>query len=102
MATANSTENVEALAAEIGENIYIDVAKWHLYLGDAKLHTPLAEKLLPMVASGDISEDSVIKVLQDIPIKLGGGKKTLPLADLMPMQCHVNLIDLLEEFQRKL
>ena len=102
MATANSSENVEALAAEIGENIYMDIAKWHLYLSNAKLATPLAEKLLPMVSSGDISEDSVLNVLQDIPIKLGGGKKTLPLADLMPMQCHVNLIDLLEEFQRKL
>ncbi len=102
MAAANSTESLEALAAEIGENIYIDIAKWHLYLGDAKLHTPLAEKLLPMVTSNDISEDGVIKVLQDIPIKLGGGRKTLPLADLLPMQCQVNLIDLLEEYQQKL
>ncbi len=102
MAAANSTESLEALAAEIGENIYIDIAKWHLYLGDAKLHTPLAEKLLPMVISNDISEDGVTKVLQDIPIKLGGGRKTLPLADLLPMQCQVNLIDLLEEYQQKL
>ncbi|MGI8934836.1 DUF3181 family protein [Leptolyngbya sp. BC1307] len=102
MAAANSTESLETLAAEIGENIYIDIAKWHLYLGDAKLHTPLAEKLLPMVTSNDISEDGVIKVLQDIPIKLGGGRKTLPLADLLPMQCQVNLIDLLEEYQQKL
>lgn len=102
MATANSTESLEALAAEIGENIYIDIAKWHLYLGDAKLHTALAEKLLPMVTSNDISEDGVIKVLQDIPIKLGGGRKTLPLADLLPMQCQVNLIDLLEDYQQKL
>jgi hypothetical protein len=101
MASANSTERVEALAAEIGENIYIDIAKWHLYLGDAKLHTVLAEKLLPMVVDNTISEDSVIKVLQDIPIKLGGGRRTLPLADLLPMQCQVNLIDLLEEHQHK-
>lgn len=102
MAAANSTESLETLAAEIGENIYIDIAKWHLYLGDAKLHTALAEKLLPMVTSNDISEDGVIKVLQDIPIKLGGGRKTLPLVDLLPMQCQVNLIDLLEEYQQKL
>ncbi|MGD1895355.1 MAG: DUF3181 family protein [Phormidesmis sp.] len=102
MATANSTEVLEGLAAEIGENIYIDIAKWHLYLGVAKLHTPLAEKLLPMVTSNDISEDAVVKVLQDIPIKLGGGRRTVPLAELLPMQCQVNLIDLLEEYQRKL
>ncbi|MEO1623374.1 MAG: DUF3181 family protein [Cyanobacteria bacterium J06632_3] len=102
MAAANSTEMLETLAAEIGENIYIDIAKWHLYLGVAKLHTELAEKLLPMVTNDSISEDAVTKVLQDIPIKLGGGRKTLPLADLLPMQCLVNLVDLLEEQQRNL
>lgn len=102
MVTANSTELLESLAAEIGENIYMDIAKWHLYLGVAKLHTPLAEKLLPLVTGDSVSEDGVTKVLQDIPIKLGGGRKTLPLSDLMPMQCHVNLIDLLEDFQRQM
>ncbi|MEO0770266.1 MAG: DUF3181 family protein [Cyanobacteria bacterium J06649_4] len=102
MSAANSTEMLENLAAEIGENIYIDIAKWHLYLGVAKLHTGLAEKLLPMVTDDNISEDAVTKVLQDIPIKLGGGRKTLPLADLLPMQCLVNLVDLLEEQQRNL
>lgn len=99
---ANSTETLESLAAEIGENIYIDIAKWHLYLGVAKLHTPLAEKLMPLVSDGNITEDAVTEVLQGIPIKLGGGRKTLPLSDLLPMQCLVNLVDLLEEFQRNL
>lgn len=99
---ANSSEALEKLAAEIGENIYIDIAKWHLYLGVAKLHTPLAEKLLPMVTENNISEDGVVKILQDIPIKLGGGRRTVPLVELLPMQCQVNLIDLLEEYQRSL
>ncbi|NET47260.1 MAG: DUF3181 family protein, partial [Merismopedia sp. SIO2A8] len=49
MAMANTTEAIEALAAEIGENIYIDVAKWHLYLRDAHLHTAIAEQIYPMV-----------------------------------------------------
>ncbi|MFK8184292.1 MAG: DUF3181 family protein [Phormidesmis sp.] len=102
MATASSTEALEGLAAEIGENIYMDIAKWHLYLGVAKLHTALAEKLLPMVTEDNISEDAVVQILNDIPIKLGGGRKTIPLAELLPMQCQVNLIDLLEEYQRKL
>lgn len=99
---ANSSEVLEKLAAEIGENIYIDIAKWHLHLGVAKLHTPLAEKLLPMVTENNISEDGVVKILQDIPIKLGGGRRTVPLVELLPMQCQVNLIDLLEEYQRNL
>ncbi|MFM7450504.1 MAG: DUF3181 family protein, partial [Leptolyngbyaceae cyanobacterium] len=33
----STSADVEALAAEIGENIYIDIAKWHLYLSDAHL-----------------------------------------------------------------
>lgn len=100
MSAPNASENIEALAAEIGENIYMDIAKWHLYLGVAKLHVPLAEKLMPMVASNDISEDNVTKVLAEVPIKLGGGRKTVALSDLLPMQCLVNLVDLLEDYQR--
>ncbi|BAU13455.1 hypothetical protein LEP3755_39940 [Leptolyngbya sp. NIES-3755] len=103
MATSSTSEAIEALAAEIGESVYIDVAKWHLYLNDAHLHTVLAERLFPLVSSGKtIQEDEVLKVVQGIPVKLGGGKREVPLLDLLPMQCQVNLIDTLEEFQRNL
>jgi len=102
MANAATTEAIESLAAEIGENIYIDVAKWHLYLANAHLHTVLAEQLYPMLASRSLQEDAVLKILQSIAVKLGGGKREVPLADLLPMQCQVSLMDLLEEFQRKL
>ncbi len=102
MARISQSEAIESLAAEVGENIYIDVAKWHLYLSNAHLHTVLAEQLYPMLTSGSLSEDAVTKVLQGIPVKLGGGKREVPLSDLLPMQCQVNLMDLLEEFQRQL
>ena len=102
MAKLSTSEAIENLAAEIGENVYIDVAKWHLYLSDAHLHTVLAEKLYPLLSSGSVQEEQVLKILQGIPIKLGGGKREVPLIDLLPMQCQVNLIDLLEEFQRNL
>lgn len=94
-------EEIEALAAEIGQNIYIDVAKWHLYLAEAHLHTVLAEQLYPLLENDSVSEDAVIAILQKIPVKLGGGKKELPLIDLLPMQCQVNLLDLLEEYKEK-
>ena len=99
---ANSSEAIETLAAEIGENIYIDVAKWHLYLSDAHLHTVIAEKVYPLIEDNSLSEDKVSEILQDIPIKLGGGKRELPLIDLLPMQCQVRLMDLLEEHQNNL
>ncbi len=97
-----TSEDLENLAAEIGQNVYIDVAKWHLFLNDAHLHTLLAEKFAPMLQSGSLKEDQVSQVLADIPVKLGGGRRELPLLDLLPMQCQVTLMDVLEEFQRKL
>lgn len=103
MAKLSTSEAIERLAAEIGENVYIDVAKWHLYLNDAHLHTVLAERLFPLVSGGgSIQEDDVLQIVQSIPVKIGGGKREIPLIDLMPMQCQVNLIDTLEEFQRNL
>lgn len=102
MAGTTTAEAIEALAAEIGENIYIDIAKWHLYLNDAHLHTPLAEQLYPLVTGGNLEEDRVLQVLQGMPVKLGGGRREVPLADLLPVQCQVQLMDILEECQRKL
>lgn len=101
MAKTNTTEILEALAAEIGENIYIDIAKWHLYLSDAKLHTLVAEQLYPLITSNAINEDRVIEVLKSIPVKIGGGKRELPLIDLLPLQCQVNLVDILEKYQHE-
>ena len=99
---ANTTQAIESLAAEIGENVYIDIAKWHLYLSDAHLHTVVAQQLYPMLEDGDLDADRVAQVLHGIPVKLGGGKREVPLADLIPMQCQVQLMDVLEEFQRKM
>lgn len=102
MAKSSASEEIESLAADIGKNIYMDVAKWHLYLSDAHLHTVLAEKLYPLVSEKSIQEEQVLEILRGIPVKLGGGKREVPLIDLLPMQCQVNLIDLVEEFQRNL
>jgi hypothetical protein len=55
-----------------------------------------------MLTSKSLSEDEVLKTLQSIPVKLGGGKREVPLADLVPMQCQVSLMDILENFQRNL
>lgn len=102
MSYKNPTEAIENLAAEIGSNIYMDIAKWHLYLRDAHLHTVLAERLYPMLADNALAEDRIATALQQIPVKLGGGKQEVPLADMLPMQCQVNLMDILEEYQRRL
>ncbi len=100
MANVNAARVLEALAAEIGETIYLDIAKWHLYLSNAHLHTVLAEQLYPMLQKGTVNESEVLQILRAIPVKVGGGRHELPLLELLPMQCQVNLIDLLEEFQK--
>jgi hypothetical protein len=93
-------EIIESLAAQIGEKVYIDVAKWHLFLSTANLHKPLAEQLYPLLEANSLDEGKVQQILQGMSVKLGGGKREVPLADLVPMQCQVNLMDILEECQR--
>jgi hypothetical protein len=96
---ANLRPEIESLAAEIGENVYIDVAKWNLYLNDAHLHTTVAEKAFSLIEDKALSEENVTKILKEIKVSLGGGKMEVPLADLLPMKCQVSLMDILEKFQ---
>ncbi len=102
MAKTNTTELLEALASDIGANIYIDIAKWHLYLADAKLHTTLAEKLYPLITAETVDEHQVRQVLASIPVEIGGGRKQINLIDLIPLQCQVDLVNTLEKYQREI
>ena len=102
MAKPSTTEVIEAIAAEIGESVYIDVAKWRLYLSNAHLHTVVAEQVYPMLISNSLNEDRVRQILQSIPVKLGGGKREVPLADLLPTQSQADLMDILSKYQSKL
>ncbi|MBD0336373.1 MAG: DUF3181 family protein [Cyanobacteria bacterium Co-bin13] len=102
MAYSTTSEAIEALAAEIGENIYLDIAKWHLYLGDAKLHTPLAERLYPLLQNRSLSENAVNDALQTMTVAIGGGRRQLPLAEFLPSSGQRDLMRLLEDYQNKL
>ncbi len=99
---SNPTETIEALAAEIGDRIYLDIAKWHLFLENAKLHKILAERLYPLLVDRTLGEDRVLSVLQSIQISIGAGRRELPLADFIPLSCQRQLIDILEDFERRL
>ncbi len=99
MGKSLTSQDIEDLAADIGRDVYIDVAKWHLFLSDAHLHTVIAEKLALLIEDDDVSDESVQKILQDISVSLGGGKKELPLIDLLPVKAQVSLMDILEEYQ---
>ena len=100
--TTFNTKLLEALAADIGQEIYLDIAKWHLYLRDAHLHTPLAERLYPLLEGGTINETQVDQQLQALMVTIGNGNRELPLSDFIPAQGRRRLVDMLEQYQDKL
>ncbi len=102
MTNASTTQIIESLGAEIGDKVYIDIAGWHLYLSDAKLHTNLAEKFYPILTEEVPSESQVMEILQGVPVKLGAGRKEVPLIDLLPIQCQTDLREVLAEFREKM
>lgn len=102
MADASMARDIEQLAAAIGDKAYLDVAKWHLYLGDAKLHTPLAEKLYPLVTNNQLTEDALAEALQTTSVPIGGGRAQVTLRDLIPTGSQAELLHALEAYQRDL
>jgi len=89
--------------AEVGKDTYLDVAGWHLLLKDAKLDVAVSTGLAALVPkSGRVSEEQVRGLLRRIPVKLGGGKLTVPLEDLMPARCVADLVELTERHARDL
>ncbi len=96
-----SNQQIEQLAAEIGDKIYIDVAKWKLYLKDAKIHTTVAEQVFPLFDSG-LTGDKLTEVLNGILVDLGGGRQKMPLINLIPVTAQATLMDILQEFARDL
>jgi hypothetical protein len=96
----STNQDIERLAGELGDQVYLDVAKWHLYLRDAKLHTQLADQLGPIAEAGKVSEAEVIGVLNQTVIELGGGKQKLPLSELIPASGIRRVLDVLEEWSR--
>jgi hypothetical protein len=100
MARTLSSFDIEDLAADIGKQVYMDIAKWHLYLAEAHLHTPLAKKLATLIEADTLSDDQVASILAGIPVQIGDGKQEIPLIQLIPMKAQVALMDILEEYQR--
>ncbi len=100
MASSNAATVIESLAAEIGEAVYLDIAKWHLFLADAHLHEGLAKECYDLMVQNNLTEKAVGEILQRISIKIGGGRREIPLADFIPMAGQINLMEILEKFQR--
>ena len=92
-------EKIEALADQLGDRFYLDVAKCHLYLKDAKLHLPLAEKLYVLIEENRVTLPALTEVLQEFRVPVGAGRNQLPLLQLFPTNTEKDLLDLLIELQ---
>ena len=61
----------------ISEKIFIRIEKWNLYLGDAGLARKLAIECISNIDRG--TSEAVRLSLNEIKVKIGDGKKTIPL-----------------------
>ena len=93
------SEAIETLAGQIGDRFYLDIAKWHLYLKDAKLHQNLAERLYALVEEDRINEEAITEILQETKIKVGGGRSLLPLQQFLPVGTETDLLETLTTFK---
>lgn len=89
-----------------GRDVYIDVSGWHLFLKEAKaakgltLAQALAQQFGEDISSGQFSSGKIEDILQKVPIKLGAGKVTVPLLELLPAACVRDLESILSDFEK--
>ena len=86
------------LEISIADRIYIQVANWNLYLGDAGLAKELAIECKANFQYG--SDVAARKSLEAVEVTLGGGKTKLPLSRLIPPAQIFDLEEILEPYCR--
>ena len=80
----------------IADRLYIQIEKWHLYLGDAGLAEGLAIECNANLEQG--ASIAARKAVESIQVQLAGGSTRLPLARLMPSSQLFDLEEILEPY----
>ncbi|MEB3193815.1 MAG: DUF3181 family protein [Cyanobacteriota bacterium] len=91
-----SAPELEELTQAIADRLYVEVAQWHLYLGDAGLAAPLAQE-----CAGRLDQGPAVcarQALEAVQVPIGGGATRLPLARLIPANQLRDLEELLEPY----
>ncbi|MEA5412437.1 DUF3181 family protein [Synechococcus sp. BA-120 BA3] len=88
--------DLEELARAIADRLYVQVAGWHLYLGDAGLAQTLAIECAARLDQG--AEVCARQALEAVQVPIGGGATRLPLARLVPAGQLRDLEDVLQPF----
>tara|TARA_B100000524_G_scaffold203382_1_gene106099 strand:- start:389 stop:679 length:291 start_codon:yes stop_codon:yes gene_type:complete len=81
----------------ISEKIFIKIEKWNLYLGDAGLARNLAIECISNLKKD--SQEAVKLSLNNIKVKIGDGKKTIPLSTLVTSSQISDLEEILDDFK---
>jgi hypothetical protein len=91
-----SASDLHDLEVALADRLYLQIAGWHLYLGDAGLAQPLA-----IECAARLDEGSAIcarQALEAVQVPIGGGATRLPLARLVPAGQLRDLEEVLEPF----
>ena len=88
--------DLEELARAIADRLYVQVAGWHLYLGDAGLAQTLAIECAARLDQG--AEVCARQALEAVQVPIGGVATRLPLARLVPAGQLRDLEDVLQPF----
>jgi len=91
-----AASDLEELSRAIADRLYVQVAGWHLYLGDAGLAESLA-----IECAGGLDQGAAVcarRALEAVQVPIGGGATRLPLARLVPAGQLRDLEELLEPY----
>ena len=91
-----SASDLEELSRSIADRLYVQIAGWHLYLGDAGLAQNLA-----IECAGRLDQGAAVcarQALEAVQVPIGGGVTRLPLARLVPAGQLRDLEELLEPY----
>jgi hypothetical protein len=91
-----AASEIEDLSRAIADRLYLQVAGWHLYLGDAGLAQTLAIECAARLDQGPAV--CARQALEAVQVPIGGGATRLPLARLVPAGQLRDLEDVLQPF----
>jgi hypothetical protein len=91
-----AAQDLEDLTRTLADRLYLQVAAWHLYLGDAGLAETLALECAGRLDQG--AEVCARQALEAVQVPIGGGATRLPLARLVPAGQLRDLEEILQPF----
>ncbi len=90
--------SLKELQTSLADRLYLQIAGWHLYLGDAGLAEALAIECSARLNDG--AGVAARQALEAVQVSLAGGSTKLPMARLMPAAQLHELEEILEPYCR--